>query len=237
MHWGVGPSLMHQFSPTLFWEFTSLNRGWILLYHPRPPMLGAGSEASRPHGRNLSGDLTQKIRTKEVLCLSESLSFYSKSLTRGSFLFLIPPPSGLDYRGSHTPGGIKDFCGWLRRASLLRYAVVLYNSFPSASLWRVVCLWLFSSNPSLPQPPWNEPTALFWNEPKALFLVPALSPALWPAEGKEEGKGRKQTAKFDTTPLGNQTCASLVSESELPNCSTDWATGHGLVEGKQFVRV
>ena len=61
-------------------------------------MLGAGSEASSPHGRNLSGDLTQKVRTKEVLCLSESLGFYTKSLARGRFLFLIPPPSSLDYR-------------------------------------------------------------------------------------------------------------------------------------------
>ncbi len=73
-------------------------------------MLGAGLEASSPHGRYLSGDLTQKVRTKGVLCLSESLGFYTKSLARGRFLFLIPPPSSLDYRGRHTPGRIKDFC-------------------------------------------------------------------------------------------------------------------------------
>ena len=84
-------------------EGLQTNGGGILWHQPRPLLLGAGSEASSPHGRNLSGDLTQKVRTREVLCLSESLSFYTKYLVRGRFLFLIPPPSCLDYRGHHLP--------------------------------------------------------------------------------------------------------------------------------------
>ncbi len=65
--------------------------------------IGADSEASSPHGRNLSRDLTQKVRPKEVLCLSESPNFYTESLTRRRFLLLIPPPSSLYYRGCHLP--------------------------------------------------------------------------------------------------------------------------------------
>ncbi len=42
--------------------------------------------------------LTQKVRTKEVLCLSASLSFCTEFLARGRFLFLIPSPSCSDYR-------------------------------------------------------------------------------------------------------------------------------------------
>ena len=37
------------------------------------------------------------------------LGFYAKSLARGHFLFFIPPPSSLDYKGCHTLGGIKAF--------------------------------------------------------------------------------------------------------------------------------
>ena len=51
-----------------------------------------------------------------------------------------------------------------------------------------MCLWLFASNPSLLQPPWNEPTALFRNEPTALFLVPALSPQLYDQRRRRKGR-------------------------------------------------
>ncbi len=184
MHWGVGPSLMHPFSLTLFWEFASLNWGRILLHHPWPPMLWAGSEASSPHWRNLSGEISQKVRTKEVLCLSESLRFYAKSSTRGHFLFLISSPSSLDYRGRHTPGGFKDFCGWLGWASLLRlfFTTTVFYLHPSEGTCASgVCL-------QPPNPPtWNEPGALFRNEPTFFSLYHHEPTALWSAEEGREG--------------------------------------------------
>ena len=67
-------------SPTLFREFTNLNREWILLPHPRPPMLGAGLEASSHlFGTSFWGPNPER-GNREVPCLSESLSFYAESL-------------------------------------------------------------------------------------------------------------------------------------------------------------
>ncbi len=72
-------------------------------------MLGAGLEASnRLFGTSFWGPNPER-GNREVPCLSESLSFYAESLARGRFLFLIPPPSSLDYKGCHTLGGIKAF--------------------------------------------------------------------------------------------------------------------------------
>ncbi len=223
---------MHQFSPTLSWEFTSLNRGWILLHHPRPPLLGAGLETSSPHRRNLSGDLTQKVRTRRF-CASRSLSVFTPSLSpeaASCFWFLLPV-------AWTTWGAIS-----LRRnQGLLRLIkesfpspVVLYSGFPSASPWRVVCLWLCFLSFS------TQPTKSPWNEPTALFLVPELT-ALWPRrKGRKEKRKREQNSR-KSCKWGNQTHdrfrARSVIESERPNCSTDWATGHGLVAKKQYTKI
>ena len=91
--------LMQLDSLARVYKITIINRGWILSI-TLAPMLGAGLETSSPHGRNLSEDLTQKVRTKEVLCLSESWVLHH---TQRALPVFIPPPSSLDYRGCHLP--------------------------------------------------------------------------------------------------------------------------------------
>ncbi len=215
---GVGPyhtQVRTSLSPRMFgWpssEGLHSNRGWILLHHPRPLMLGAGSEASSPHGCNLSWDLTQKVRTKEVLCLLESLGFYTKSLARGRFLFLISPPSCLDYGGRHLPPEeLRTFAEFpFSGCSLQHFSICI-------PLKGFVLILAFVSQP---QPEWAHSS-----------LQPGMSPQLfsylWP---KRERQNLWKSCKWmDSNPRqilchsSVQIWASTALPTELPGqgCKT-----------------
>ncbi len=109
--------------------------------------------------------------------------------------------------------GIKDFCGWLRWASLLFFFTTVFHLHPSEG----ICAFDDCLQPPSP-PTWNEPAALFRNKPTFFPLYHPEPTALWSAEEGREG-GNLQNLIWPSRE--SNLCQFGI------NCSTDWATGHG----------
>ena len=132
-------------------------------------------------------------------CASLSLSVCTPSLSPEgvSCLWFLLPVACIYrlQREPSPPGGIKDFCSWLRRASLLRlFFTAIFHLHPSVRL----CASGFSSLPS---------SSLNLHGMSPQLFSSSLSPQLY-GRGGREGARKEWGHIIQSVPLGNRTCAS-----------------------------